>query len=239
MDLITTEHTLDPRLEGHRRELRAHCQRMLGSAFDADDAVQETLVRAWRSIDRFEGRAAVRSWLYRIATNVCVDMLRSRQRRPRPVDLADTMPGAELPNVEWGEFAAGPRAGSSGPGAADPADVAVDREAVRHALVAALRLLPARQRSVLILREVLRWRADEVAELLETTVASVNSALQRARATLAAASADPAGATAASGDDGSLEPADPNEQALVARYADAFARSDVDSLVELLQPIAA
>jgi RNA polymerase sigma-70 factor (ECF subfamily) len=246
VELITTEQTLDPRLEGHRHELRAHCQRMLGSAFEADDAVQETLVRAWRSIDRFEGRAAVRSWLYRIATNVCVDMLRSRQRRPRPVDLAAAVPGAELPTIEWGEPSAGPRDGSSGRGAAaDPADVAVDREAVRHALVAALRLLPARQRSVLILREVLRWRADEVAELLETTVASVNSALQRARATLAAtrdaaASADPvAVAEARAGADGSLEPADPNERALVARYADAFARADVDSLVSLLQPIAA
>ena len=174
-------------LERHRVELTAYCYRMLGSAFEAEDAVQDTLVRAWRGLDRFEGRSAVRSWLYRIATNVCFDMLKGRQRRARPMDLgparsADHPVGSTLPEATWVEPIPD---GSVLPTGVDPADVAVARDSVRLAFVATLQHLPPRQRAVLILREVLSWRASEVAELLDTTVASVNSALQRARATLA------------------------------------------------------
>src|SRR3954462_8329133 len=161
---------------------------MLGSAFEAEDAVQETMVRAWRSIDRFEGRSSLRSWLYRIATNVCLDMLQGPQRRARPMDLgpsssADTLLSPGLPDSAWVQPV--PDAWVLPEG--DPADVAASRETIRLAFVAALQHLPPRQRAVLILREVLRWQASEVAELLETSVAGVNSALQRARATLESA----------------------------------------------------
>ena len=179
---------LAPQLEEHRAALTGYCYRMLGSAFEAEDAVQETFVRAWRGYDRFEGRAALRSWLYRIATNVCLSMLGASQRRARPMDLsapssADRPLPAPLPEATWIEPIPD---GIAVPTAADPAEVAIARESIRLAFVTALQHLPPRQRAVLILREVLRWKADEVAELLETTVASVNSALQRARATLAA-----------------------------------------------------
>src|SRR5947209_4168940 len=176
---------LDLRLEQHRRELVGYCYRMLGSPFEAEDAVQETMLRAWRGIDGFQGRAALRSWLYRIATNVCYDAIASRNRRARPMDMGPAREPIEanlnsLPEVTWLEPV--PEAMVAAP--EDPAERAVARETIRLAFVAALQHLPARQRAALILCEVLRWKAGEVAELLDTSVASVNSALQRARATL-------------------------------------------------------
>ncbi|HZG97075.1 MAG TPA: sigma-70 family RNA polymerase sigma factor [Nocardioidaceae bacterium] len=215
-------------LQQYRGELTGYCYRMLASAFDADDAVQETMVRAWRAYDRFEGRSAVRSWLYRIATNVCLDMLASRKRRARPMDLSSTawQPveaslQARSPEVTWVE----PMLDSHVlPTPADPADEAVARESVRLAFVAALQHLPPRQRAVLILRDVLRWKADEVAELLGASVASVNSALQRARATLAASDISAA----------PVDPMDAKAEALLARYVDAFERYDINAFVSLL-----
>src|SRR5581483_9604909 len=170
-------------LEPYRGELTGFCYRMLGSVFDADDAVQETLVRAWRNLDAFEGRSSLRSWLYRIATNVCLDTLRGRGRRALAMDLgpsrtADSFHGAVRPDDEW--ITPLPDARLT-PHGSDPAEVAAARENIRLAFIAALQHLPGRQRAVLILREVLRWQASEVAELLDSSVASVNSALQRAR----------------------------------------------------------
>ncbi len=216
-----------PQLEQHRTELTGYCYRMLGSAFEAEDAVQETFVRAWRALDRFEGRAALRSWLYRIATNVCLTMLGASQRRARPMDLrpaqtADTPLPPPLPESAWIEPVPDERVVPAG---GDPADTVVARESVRLAFVAALQHLPPRQRAVLILREVLRWKADEVAELLDTTVASVNSALQRARATLATVKPD----------EGAAREVDEAQRALLARYVDAFERYDMESLTALLQ----
>ncbi|MBW8825851.1 MAG: sigma-70 family RNA polymerase sigma factor [Acidobacteria bacterium] len=218
--------TIELDVESHRRELTGYCYRMLGSSFEAEDAVQETMVRAWRGIDSFEGRSALRSWLYRIATNVCLDMLRGPQRRARPMDLgpsstADSYLAPGLPEATWIEPIPD---GRVMPSDADPAELAVAKESIRLAFVAALQHLPARQRAVLILREVLRWQATEVAELLDTSVASVNSALQRARATLA------------SGDLEAVDPGamDADHQALLARYVDAFERYDINSLVTLL-----
>ncbi|MDQ3688503.1 MAG: sigma-70 family RNA polymerase sigma factor [Chloroflexota bacterium] len=215
------------RLEAHRKELTAYAYRMLGSAFEAEDAVQETLVRAWRAFDRFEGRSALRSWLYRITTNVCLDMLKGSQRRARAMDLgpassADSLLGAALPESAWIEPIPDGRAI---PEVADPADVAVTRESIKLAFVAALQHLPPRQRAVLILREVLRWKADEVAELLETSVASVNSALQRARSTIA---------TSALSSADRPRPLDEEQEALLSRYVDAFERYDMESLTSLL-----
>ncbi len=214
-------------LEHYRRELTGYCYRMLGSAFEADDAVQETMVRAWRGIGSFEGRSAVRSWLYRIATNVCLDMLRGRQRRAVAMELgpsrtADSFRGETLPEHAWVTPIPDSRVL---PDDGDPAELAAARETVRLAFVTALQHLPPRQRAVLILREVLRWQATEVAELLDTTVASVNSALQRARATLASRQLDPA----------SSLPVESGQQELLGRYVDAFERYDIPSLVALLR----
>jgi len=212
-------------LERHRRELTAHCYRMLGSPFEAEDAVQDTLLRAWRSLERFEARSSLRSWLYRIATNVCLDMLDSKQRRARPMDLGgarspDGPIGEILPETTWIEPIPDGRVLAE----QDPAAVAESRETIRLAFVAALQHLPPRQRAALILCEVLQWKASEVAELLETSVAAVNSALQRARATLDAADvADPG--------NGSLSERD---HALLARYVDAFQRYDMDMLTSLI-----
>ncbi|HEV7725854.1 MAG TPA: sigma-70 family RNA polymerase sigma factor [Modestobacter sp.] len=220
---------LEPRLAEHRRELTGYCYRMLGSAFDAEDAVQDTMVRAWRSLDRLEGSGALRSWLYRIATNVCLDALDGRKRRALPVDLS-VEPSAPveaslsrvLPDGAWVEPALDRHVLPVG---GDPADLAVQREAVRLAFVAALQHLPPRQRAVLILRDVLRWKAGEVAALLGTTTAAVNSALQRARATLTTLQ------------DAEVRPAPElaEEHAdLLARYLDAFERYDIDAFVALL-----
>jgi RNA polymerase sigma-70 factor (ECF subfamily) len=218
---------LDPRLLEHRRELTGYCYRMLGSSFDAEDAVQETLVRAWRGLADFEGRSALRSWLYRIATNVCLDQLSGRQRRALPMDLSgspwqpvESSLAARRPGTAWVEPVLDRQVLAEDN---DPAERAVAKESVRLAFVAALQHLPPRQRAVLILREVLRWKADEVAQLLDSTVASVNSALQRARATLAAAGGAPA-----------PRPLDSDDRELLARYVDAFERYDIDAFVRLL-----
>jgi len=218
---------IEVQFEESRRELTAYCYRMLASPFEAEDAVQETFIRAWRAYDRFEGRSAVRSWLYRIATNVCLDMLKGRERRARPMDLGPARePVAAnlnaLPEVTWIEpVPDGLVLSDDG----DPAELAVARETIRLALVAALQHLPPRQRAVLILCEVLRWQASEVAELLETSVASVNSALQRARATLDASDVPVADAPR------SVDPADAE---LLARYVEAFERYDMEALTSLI-----
>src|SRR4051794_13502874 len=219
--------TIELDLEVHRRELTGYCYRMLGSGFEAEDAVQETMVRAWKAFDRFEGRSSLRSWLYRIATNVCVDMLRGPQRRARPMDLgpASTTATAVLrptPENTWVlPVADGRVLGDDG----DPAALAEGRESIRLAFVAALQHLPARQRAALILCEVLKWQATEVAELLDTSVPSVNSALQRARATLSARPVDAA----------PPPQVDAGQETLLAQYVDAFERYDISRLVTLLR----
>src|SRR5260221_6993480 len=201
-DAIDSSEVPAETLEQYRRELTAYCYRMLGSVFDADDAVQEAMVRAWRGMDGFEGRSAMRSWLYRIATNVCLDMLRGRQRRARPMDMGpawttDSFTGATLPEHAWVQPVPDARVL---PGDGDPAELAASRESVRLAFVTAIQCLPARQRAVLILPQVLRWRAGEGAEVLGTSVASVNSALQRARPTLSARDARAPAADVSAGD---------------------------------------
>ena len=225
MSTITAvEHSLTApsvdELEQYRSELTAYCYRMLASPFEAEDAVQETFIRAWRALDRFEGRAALRSWLYRIATNVCLDMLRGRERRARPMDLGPAREPIEanlntLPEVTWIQPLP------------DPAEAAVERDTIRLAFVAALQHLPPRQRAVLILSEVLRWQAAEVAELLDTSVPSVNSALQRARATLERTDVTAAGEL------------DEEDRALLDRYVQAFEAYDIDALTTLIQEDAA
>ena len=213
-------------LECYRRELTGYCYRMLGSGSEAEDAVQETLVRAWRRADTFEGRSSLRSWLYRIATNVCLDMLRSSQRRARPMELGPSSPpdesrlGPLLTDNPWITPLPDTRVL---PDNADPAEVAEARESIRLAFVTALQHLPPRQRAALILCEVLRWPVVDVAELLDTTRAAVNSALQRARATLAELP-----------DRGRPRALDPDCADLLERYVDAFERYDIERLVTLL-----
>jgi RNA polymerase sigma-70 factor (ECF subfamily) len=209
---------LEGALEQHRRELTGYCYRMLGSPFDAEDAVQETMLRAWRGLDRFEGRAALKSWLYRIATNVCLDALNGKERRIRPMDLGP----AQAPELENLNERAEATWIVPMP---DPAEAAEARETIRLAFVAALQHLPPKQRAALILCEVLHWQASEVAELLETSVASVNSALQRARATLASAELR------------TLDDAPDRE--LLARYVAAFEAYDIDALAQVIREDAA
>jgi RNA polymerase sigma-70 factor (ECF subfamily) len=210
-------------LEQHRLELRGYCYRMLGSAVDAEDAVQETLIRAWRARERFEGRAALRTWLYRIATNVCLDQLKGRERRARPMDFgpagAPVLENASVrDDVPWLEPVPDALVAPD-----DPAAAAVASETLRLAFVAALQHLPPKQRAALILCEVLRWQASEVAELLETSVQSVNSALQRARATLE--TRDVAAVA-------TLAPAD---RELLERYVAAFEAYDMEALTDLIR----
>jgi RNA polymerase sigma-70 factor (ECF subfamily) len=219
---------LEQRLEQYRRELTGYCYRMLGSPFEAEDAVQETMLRAWRGHERFEGRAALRSWLYKIATNVCLDMLSGRARRARPMDLGGAQaPEAAnlnaLPEITWIE----PIPGSMIDAAGDPAELTVANETVRLAFVAALQHLAPRQRAALILCEVLRWKAKEAAELLDTSVASVNSALQRARATL--------DSSELSANTQRPEPMSETQSELLTRYVDAFEAYDMDRLTSLIQ----
>lgn len=212
-----------------RAELLAHCYRMLGSVHEAEDQVQETLIRAWRSYGEFEGRASLRTWLYRIATNACLRALENRRRRPLPSGLGapGQDPAAGLPpvrpEVPW--LQPFPDA-LLGAGPADPADVTISRASLRLALIAALQYLPPRQRAVLIFRDVLGWRAAEVADLLGTTTAAVNSTLQRARAQLR---------LTAPTEDSIREPADRAARDLLARYAAAFETADVAALTGLLR----
>jgi RNA polymerase sigma-70 factor, ECF subfamily len=223
--LVADPTTLD--LDGYRAELTGYCYRMLGSTFEADDAVQDTLLRAWQAMDRFEGRSSLRSWLFRIATNVCLDSLRGRKRRAMPMDLSSpvpctTEPGDVTPENVWVTPIADADAGLE---AADPAERVIAQDSIRLAFVAALQHLPPRQRAVLLLREVLCWSAAEVAELLDTSVVSVNSALQRARATIDARNVSADDATAQLGD---------RERELLAQYVKAFESYDVDGLVALM-----
>ncbi|PSK95420.1 RNA polymerase ECF family sigma subunit [Murinocardiopsis flavida] len=204
----------------YRRELLVHCYRMVGSMHDAEDLVQDVYLRAWRGFGGFEGRASLRTWLYRIATRTCLTALESRGRRPLPSGLGAPSDSPEVPVV-----ASGPEVSWLEPLPDDPAEIVAARQSTRLALIAALQHLPPRQRAVLILRDVLRWRAAEVAALLDTTTAAVNSALQRARAQLDAA---------APAEDQLVEPADPRLRSLLDRYAAAFETSDIPALMLLL-----
>lgn len=217
--MATTE-----QLEEHRTALTGHCYRMLGSAAEADDAVQETMVRAWRSLDRFEGRSSLRTWLYRIATHVCLDALADRSRRARPMELGsvgsidDSL--TALPSSRWIEPIPDV---SALPADADPSELVALRESIRLGFVAALQHLPPKQRAALLLAEVLGWSAAEIADSLDTSVAAINSALQRARATLA---------TRDLGD--TRAPLSDAQSNLLARYVDAFERYDMDAFTQLL-----
>jgi RNA polymerase sigma-70 factor, ECF subfamily len=212
-----------------RPELLVHCYRMLGSIHDAEDQVQETYLRAWRSYEKFEGRSSLRFWLYRIATSACLTALEHRSRRLLPSGLGEPSddPGEPLypalAGVEWVEPLPNPR---GDPLAADPAVIVASRGSVRLALIAALQHLPAKQRAVLILRDVLAWRAAEVADLLGTTTAAVNSALQRARAQLE---------QVVPVEDELAEPAEPHRRALLDEYMWAFENADISALLRLLR----
>jgi RNA polymerase sigma-70 factor (ECF subfamily) len=211
-----------------RGELLAHCYRMLGSAEEAEDLVQETYLRAWRSFDGFEGRSSVRTWLYRIATNACLTAIERRGRRPLPSGLGapsddPDVPLVAGPEVPW--LQPFPDVLLAGEGA-DPAAVAASRAGIRLAWVAALQYLPARQRAMLILRDVLELPAAEVAELLGTTTTAVNSGLRRARDQLARALPD---------EDELAEPVEPGQRALLDRFAAAIENADASALAELLR----
>jgi RNA polymerase sigma-70 factor (ECF subfamily) len=227
--MVRAPEELELDLERYRRELTGYAYRLLGSAFEAEDAVQETMLRAWRAHESFEGRSSLRSWLYRIMTNVCLDMLGGKERRARPMDMgpaqvADAaLLGEKLPEGTWIMPIPDARVV---PTDGDPAEVAEARETIRLAFMAALQHLPPKQRAVLVLRDVFRWKASEVAELLDTTVASVNSALQRAHATLEASGV---------ADDESLRSLDDEQRSLLDRYVDAFERYDMDALTSLLR----
>ncbi|UGT43365.1 RNA polymerase subunit sigma-70 [Nocardia yamanashiensis] len=213
---------LGGQLEPFRRELTAHCYRLLGSAFEAEDAVQETLLRAWSRYETFEGRAQLRTWLYRIATNVCLDMAEATQRRARPMDLSEWVTES---NPAVRAYAA--RGGSiqrvrSG----DPADLMIERESVRLAFIAALQTLAPRQRAVVIMRDVLAWSAAETAEILDTTIATVTSSLQRSRIKLSRI--DYRGHDAA-------RSLDDEQRLLLAKYIEAFEALDISGLIELLR----
>lgn len=219
MTAVTTQ------LEAHRTALTGHCYRMLGSAAEADDAVQETMVRAWRNLDRFEERASLRTWLYRIATNVCIDAIAEHSRRARPMEVRPVGsvddPLESLERTHWLEPVPDARVL---PTDADPSELVVLRQSIRLAFVAALQHLPPRQRAALLLTEVLGWSAAEVADTLDTSVAAVNSYLQRARATLASRNvSEPAG------------PLTAEQSRLLERYVNAFERYDVDELTRLLR----
>lgn len=228
-------------LETYRRELTGYCYRMLGSGSEAEDAVQETLLRAWRHADDFEGRSSVRSWLYRIATNVCIDMSRQVQRRARPMDMGPASPpderylGQPLPEVLWITPIADDRVGPHAIGA-DPADIVEYRESIRLAFIAAIARLPARQRAALILCEVLNMPAAEVAPILQTSVQAVNSALQRARATLRETDDGSRRSTSeGNSDDGTdMSARVTTDMRLLQRYVDAFERYDIEAFVTLL-----
>lgn len=216
-----------PRLaDPYRRELLAHCYRMLGSVHDAEDLVQETYLRAWRAYDGFENRSSLRTWLHRIATNVCLSALENRERRPLPTGLGapssdPSEPLVEQPEVPWLEPAPDSVVGMD---QSDPATIVAARESVRLAFIAALQHLPPRQRAVLLLRDVLRWRAAEVAEAVGVTPVAVNSMLQRARAQLAQVSPT---------EDGVVEPDSPEQRQLLDRYVKAFWDKDIDAMVRL------
>jgi len=213
-------------LEAYRRELTGYCYRMLGSAFEADDAVQETMLRAWKNAESFEGRSSVRSWVYRIATNVCLDALRGEKRRALPMDLGPSSPPVEALLRPWpseDRWVTPIPDAKVLPEHGDPAEIATVRDSVRLAFVTALQHLPARQRAALILCEVLRLAVAEAAQVLDSSVASVNSALQRARATLAELPDDQRPASV-----------DPENAELLARYVDAFSRYDMKALLKLI-----
>ncbi|MET8159823.1 sigma-70 family RNA polymerase sigma factor [Sphaerisporangium sp. NPDC005289] len=214
--------------EPFRRELLAYCYRMLGSVHDAEDALQDTYLQAWRGYAGFEGRSSMRTWLYRIATRTCLKALEGNGRRPLPSGLGgpshdpDASPRSRLPEVPWLQPAPGALFGTASD---DPAVIVEARQTMRLGFIAALQYLPGRQRAVLILRDVLAWRAGEVADLLGTTTAGVNSALQRARAQLSQIAPTPEGLT---------EPDDPAQRELLDRYATAFENADVDALMAVL-----
>jgi RNA polymerase sigma-70 factor (ECF subfamily) len=221
--LVDTDFDFVAKADPFRRELLAHCYRMLGSVYDAEDLVQETYVRAWKSYDRFEGRSSMRTWLHKIATNACLNALETRSRRPLPIGLGapSSDPGDDL--IEQGEVPWLEPLPDSLLGG-DPAAVVTDRESIRLAVVAAMQFLPPRQRAVLILRDAMQWPAAEVASMLDMTVASVNSALQRARAQLASVS--PSSSTMS-------EPSSSDQRELLDRFVAAFEAKDVNAMVKI------